>query len=77
MCINTCKKGTARVFLLVLSDKTKGSRPQIQNCYLSIRKNFFSLKVIEHWNKLPRAVVESPSLEIIRTGLNIVQSNPL
>jgi len=34
-----------------------------------MRKNFFTLRVIEHWNRLPREVVESPSLEIFKTRL--------
>jgi len=39
---------------------------------LNMRKNFFPLKVTEHWNRLRREVVESPSLEISRTRLDKV-----
>jgi len=35
-------------------------------------KNFFPLRVMEHWNRLPREVVESPSLEIFKTRLEMV-----
>ena len=39
---------------------------------LNMRKNFFPLRVKEPWPRLPREVVESPSLEIFKTHLDAV-----
>jgi len=58
----------------VPSDRTRGNGHKLKarKFQLKTRKNFFPLRVTEHWPRLPRGAVESPSLEIFQPQLAAV-----
>lgn len=59
-----------------LFGSTKG-QDKGQKFHVNMRKKLFALRVTEHWNKMTEELVESPSLEILKTLLDVFLGNML
>jgi len=43
---------------------------KVQRCRLQVRQNFFSVRIVNLWNKLPESVVESSSVNVFKKRLD-------
>ena len=71
------RKAGGELLIRAGNNRTKGNGFKLEEgrFRLDIRKKLFTVKVVRHWHRLPREVVNAPSLETSKARMDEAVSN--
>ena len=71
------RKAGEGLFIRAGSDRTRGNGFKLEEgrFRLDIRKKFFTVRMVRHWNRFPSEAVDAPSLEAFKAWLDGALSN--
>ena len=71
------KKDGDRLFSRACGYRTRGNGFKLKEgrFRLDIKKKFFTVRVVRHWNRFPREALDAPSLAVLKARLDGALSN--
>jgi len=71
------KEAGEGLFTRACRDRTRGNGFKLKEgrFRFNITKKFFTVRVVRHWNRLPREAVDAPSLAVFKSRLDGALSN--
>jgi len=69
----TLSTSSSRSRQTVISEISHSWKLNKKRCHIDLRKYFFSVRVVDRWNKLPQEAVDSNSVDVFKSRLQRIR----